>query len=124
MNERNPSASYSLAWWSSRLRYTDIPANVSAHAKLQLLDTLGVLIAARHGAIGDAVTRILAGRIPGRGGLLARTMIQPPFDALYDATLSACLDFDDTHDETLMHLSCVICPALMSTARRVPMSGE
>lgn len=93
-----------LAEWVSGLRYEHIPQDVIALAKNHLLDATGIHIAARHSDIGR-----MASMAAERDGLSA---------ACIDGLLIACLDFDDTHDETLIHPSSVIVPVIYDLARR------
>jgi 2-methylcitrate dehydratase PrpD len=105
-----PSAAERLAAFAQELRPADIPAGVMESARLQLLDTLGCGLAAH--ALGVATEgRALVEDLGGRG---AATVIghpagaQPAAAAFANAMLCHGLDFDDTHGDSICHVSAVV----------------
>src|SRR5687768_9412380 len=101
-----------IASWTTSLRFEDIPTDVLEHAKLHLLDTLGCGLAAH--ATGTAGE----GRavMEEQGGEPQATVIGsegrlPAANAAFaNAMLCHGLDFDDTHSESVSHVSTVVSP--------------
>ena len=131
-------AAVELAAWAAGLTFDDIPAEVVAEAKLRLLDAFGCGLAAR---VRDqlsgvrATARELGGPpeatlIGGAGGV--RSSLVPHTAtgdertdagrvgagpaALANGALIHALDFDDTHEVTLVHSSAVVAPSALAVA--------
>lgn len=82
------------------------PAEVIDAARMTLVDTIAVGIGAEHEGAGQAVRRVAANW--GTGGeaqILLGGKAAPAAAALINATLSHCLDYDDTHVGAVAHLS-------------------
>jgi 2-methylcitrate dehydratase PrpD len=112
------AAAARLAAFALELEYDDIPAPVIAAAKRHLLDALGCGLAAvgvRQGGAGGVVAQ-------GEGGVAEATLIgapgrvPAPSAALANGLLIHALDFDDTHDEAIAHVSAVVVPATLAVA--------
>jgi 2-methylcitrate dehydratase PrpD len=114
------SLSSRLVEWTSSLQVDSVPNDMAERAKHLLLDAVGVRIAAEKTHLGVTARSGLAGftRRPGDWSG------QPALEAYYQGTLTAALDFDDTHDETLLHPSSFIVPALLSVARHRGITGD
>jgi 2-methylcitrate dehydratase PrpD len=99
-----------VAAWLERLAFADIPETVLADAKLRVLDTIGVSLAASASSVGD-VARRTALRL-GRGDestiLGFGDRVPASSAALVNGTLAHALDFDDTHNESVIHVSAPI----------------
>jgi 2-methylcitrate dehydratase PrpD len=110
------SAAVELADWAAGLTVEDIPAEVVARAKLHLLDAFGTgLVArARHELPGvRATARELGG--PAEASVIGggeRLGAGPA--ALANGALIHALDFDDTHEVTLVHSSAVVAPSALA----------
>jgi 2-methylcitrate dehydratase PrpD len=120
------TAAQRLAEFTGSLAFDEIPADVVETAKLHLLDTLGCGLAA-HG-IGVATEgRTAMAELGGEGqasviGLDARL---PAANAAFaNAMLCHGLDFDDTHSESIAHVSVVVCPAAVAAAEAAGSSGR
>ena len=120
-------ASYSraLAEWVLGLRRGDLPADIVETAKLRLLDTIGIMLAATMTPIGQAArTGALAmgsgttSRIVGFGDRCSAMTA-----ALAGGTLAHAMDFDDTHDPSLVHPSAATVPAALAVGEMVEASG-
>lgn len=118
---RVASVSESLARFTAELRVADLPGAVVAHVKRHLLDVLGVALAARaepFAAQAGAAVEALAGGpgtatvIGGAGGL------PPPWAALLNGILAHGLDYDDTHEAAVTHVSASVAPAMLAAAER------
>jgi 2-methylcitrate dehydratase PrpD len=118
-------AAAELAAWTAGLTVEEIPAEVRATAKLHLLDALGTGLAAR--ALDElpavrATARELGG--PAEASLIGggeRLGAGPA--ALANGALIHALDFDDTHEATLVHSSAVIAPTMLAVGEATGADG-
>jgi len=111
------TAAQTFAEWTTGLALAEIPHEVAEAAKLHLLDTLGCGLAAT--ALGVATE----GRetMAELGGDQQATVIGgsglPAANAAFaNAMVCHGLDFDDTHSESVAHVSVVTCPASLAVA--------
>ena len=110
------TAARRLASFATTLAFDDIPPDVVEHAKLHLLDTLGCGLAASGLGIATEGRTAMAES----GGEAQATVIG--LDAGLPAAAAAfangmlChgLDFDDTHSDSVSHVSAVVCPAALA----------
>lgn len=109
------------------IRYEDFPADVVRTAKLLILDTLGIMGAAKD-APGMAAlhTRLSAWERDGSAtALLTKRRLSPPCAALANGAAAHALDFDDIHDEARVHTSSAILPTILAVAEdRGDVSGR
>jgi 2-methylcitrate dehydratase PrpD len=96
-----------VAAWTARLTFDDLPADVVETTKLRVLDVIGLSIAGSDTPLGrsirDGVRAMAAGgpsRVWGCGDRTA-----PPFAAFANASFAQALEFDDTHNESIVHMS-------------------
>ncbi len=108
-----------LATWVADLRPEHLPPEIVADARLRLLDTLGIMLAARDTAPGVAVRKAVAllgqestARIAGTNNFNTASLA-----ALASGTLAHALDFDDTDNASVMHPSAVSVPTALAVAR-------
>jgi 2-methylcitrate dehydratase PrpD len=106
LNVVTPLASL-VAEWVSGLRYEDLPSDVVESTKLRILDVIGLALAGAEtpfgrSTIAAAKTLSPAGpsRIFGTGDAVAA-----PTAAFANAALSQALEYDDTHNESIVHMS-------------------
>jgi 2-methylcitrate dehydratase PrpD len=121
-----PTAATRFADFATSLSYDDIPGDVSEAAKLHLLDTIGCALAAQgvglagegrdfmadQGGRGEATAIGLADRMPAAAAAFANGM------------LAHGLDFDDTHSDSMTHVTAVIAPAALAAAEAQGAAGE
>jgi len=111
---------------TAALQWDDLPPAVQEKAKLLLLDTLGVAIAAVPTDYGTAA-RALVG---GWGGNAQATLIgtgqrgTAHHAALYNGILSHGEDYDDTHTAAVVHASAALVPAVLAAAESAGASGR
>lgn len=100
------------------VRLENLPTAVIDHAKLLILDTLGVVAAARYASGVAEVDRLMAQfGTSGRAlSLVEGWRGSPDAAALINGTAAHALDFDDQHDRGRVHVSCVSFPAALATA--------
>lgn len=114
------------AAWFDDLEYDDLPAAVAADARLRLLDTIGVALAAVETPIGRAIR---AAALAMDGGDNARILgfgdrTGAMAAALANGTLAHALDFDDTHNLSVMHTSAPVVATALAMAERIGAGGE
>jgi 2-methylcitrate dehydratase PrpD len=115
-----------LAAWVSQLRYEDLPQDVVATTKLRLLDVLGLALAGCETRFGRSI----------RGGVVA---LSPPGPcrivgtgdkvgiagaAFANASFPQALEFDDTHNESIVHMSSPSVASALALADTRPVSGR
>lgn len=100
------------------LRYEDLPEEVIRNVKLLILDTLGVIGAARSAPGIQALHQRLQRweKTGSATALLGKLRLSPPSAALANGAAAHALDFDDIHDEARVHTSAVLLPTLLATA--------
>jgi len=116
-----------LADFAARLSYDALPPEVAERAKLLILDTVGIIVRARHDADSTAPMLKAAGRMGLRGSCTVFGDAEgyvPPTAALLNGALAHSLDFDDTHAAGSIHSSAPILPAAFAAAEMVGASGR
>ena len=115
-----------LADWVSGLRFDDLPPDVVEATKLRLLDVFGLALAGggtrlgrsiRAGAI--AVSPPGPCRIVGSGERVGLTTA-----AFANASLAQALEFDDTHNESIVHMSSPSASAALALSETRRVSGR
>jgi 2-methylcitrate dehydratase PrpD len=96
-----------LAGWALSLTPGEIPADVLADARFRVLDVLGLILAGSREPLGAAVRRGAEVLGTGRAARLipCGTPVPAATAALVHGTLGHAMDFDDTHNATLVHPS-------------------
>lgn len=120
-----PSGARRFADFALGLRLDDIPADVIEAAKLHLLDALGCGLAAvalRTADEGRALA--LADSGTAEASLLCSATRVPAASAAF-ANAMAChgLDFDDTHADSVCHVSTVVAPAALAAGEASAAKG-
>ncbi len=117
---------YGLAERALALSFEDIPEAVLRHAKLHLLDSLGVALAAAATESGEGITR--AARSLGGGdeatGIGTPERLPAPSAALVNGSLIHALEYDDTHTGSIIHGSSVVVPGVLAAAEQNGANGE
>jgi 2-methylcitrate dehydratase PrpD len=120
-----PSYTQSLAKWFSSLTLEDVPDDLVAHAKLRILDTLGVALAASSLEYGKVV-RDAALALGGQGVsriLAFGDLVAPAWAAMANGMLAHALIFDDTHNESIVHPSSPLLSTAMAVGEAVDCTG-
>jgi len=102
---------------SRRLRWDDVPGATQASVRRELLDYLGAAIAGRAAAGVPAWLRVLidmGGRPDAR--VLGGPRLPAPTAALCNGYYGHVLEFDDTHDEAVLHAGSAAIPAAFAAA--------
>lgn len=120
------TAAERFAEFATTLGYDDIPTEVIEHAKDHLLDTLGCGLAATAMGVateGRSTMRELGGI--GDAVVIGQSEGMPAANAAFaNAMLCHGLDFDDTHSDSVSHVSTVVCPASIAAAQSKGSSGK
>ena len=113
-----PNATRDLARFAARLRFDDIPSPVIAHAKLCILDGLGVALFGaglpwtghvRDMAIAEGATPVAAFWGTASAGSIAQA-------ALVNGTAGHAFEMDDIHKESIVHPNSLACPVAFAIA--------
>ena len=112
-----------LATWVSSLTFTDLPGDVVAATKLRVLDVIGLALAGSETPFGRS-TRDAAVALspPGPSRILGTgEKVAVHTAAFANASFAQALEFDDTHNESIVHMSspAVAAALAMSESRRL-----
>jgi 2-methylcitrate dehydratase PrpD len=96
-----------LAQWSSRLSFDDLPADVVRATKLRVLDVIGLALAGTSTPFGQSVRdAAVAMSTPGRARIFGTSdSVNVTMAAFANGALSQALEYDDTHIESIVHMS-------------------
>lgn len=115
-----------LAAWASRIRFEDLPGDVVEATKLRVMDVIGLSLAGAETPFGkstrDAIVAMSpAGpcRILGFGDRVGVT-----FAAFANGALSQALEYDDTHNESIVHMSSPAVAAALALSEFTAVSGR
>jgi len=115
-----------LAQFVCATQFKDIPENTVAKAKECFLDWQGVALA----GISDQAAQIMMQYVMAAGGKPEASVIGSNIKtnmanaALANGLIGHVLDFDDYHDETVIHASAACVPAILAIAEKFKKSGE
>lgn len=120
------SYSEQLASWSSSLAFEDLPDHVIGNTRLRLLDVIGLALAGSTTPFGRSVVQSVADLADGGcchvlGTGLASTVTQAAFA---NGALSQALEFDDTHNRSIVHMSGPSVAAALALAEKNALSGK
>jgi len=117
-----------LAEFAAGLSFEALPAEVAERAKLLMLDTVGIIVRARHDAESTPPMVRAVERMGMGGGECTvfgdAARYAPPAAALLNGALAHSLDFDDTHAAGSIHSSAPIFPAAFAAAEMTGVSGR
>lgn len=115
-----------LASWASSVAFDEVPRDVVDATKRRIMDIIGLVLAGAETTFGRSVRTAAVAmspqgpcRVLGTGEPLGVTLA-----AFTNGALSQALEFDDTHDESIVHMSgpAVAASLALSETRRV--SGQ
>ena len=120
------SAASVAASWLARLAYDDIPAAVVADAKLRFLDIIGVSLAASAAPVGEIIRRTALRLGAGEEAQILGfgDRVPAPSAALANGTMAHALDFDDTHNESVIHVSAPVVSAALAAGQLTKANGR
>jgi 2-methylcitrate dehydratase PrpD len=96
-----------LAEWVQKVRYEDLPSDVVESTKFRILDVIGLALAGAETAFGrSTIAAAKAMSPPGPSRIFGTgDAIAAPTAAFANAALSQALEYDDTHNESIVHMS-------------------
>jgi 2-methylcitrate dehydratase PrpD len=106
--------------------YKDIPDDVVRYDKDIILDTLGVLIAGSSAPACKEVVEVVTemGGKKESSILVFGGKVPAMMATLANATMAQARDFDDTHDEAILHPHCAVLTTALAAAEAVKASGR
>ena len=117
-----------FAEFCEQLKYEDLSPEVIKRTKLLILDTVGIIIRARHDAESTSSLVSAIEKLEMNNGschvFSDKKTYSPSAAALLNGTLAHSLDFDDTHAEASLHSSAPILAAAFSAAQMINCSGQ
>ncbi len=120
------SAAATAATWVEHLSFADIPSSVVADAKLRLLDIIGVSLAASVDPVGPVARRTALRLGAGAESTILGFGDRVPAAsaALANGTFAHALDFDDTHNESVIHVSAPVVTTALAVGEKVKADGK
>jgi 2-methylcitrate dehydratase PrpD len=120
------SLSEQLAAWYEGLRYEDLPDDIIVNTRLRILDVIGLSITGsqlEYGPMAHKAALDIGGKpeahIIGYGD-----HIGAPSAAMANGLMAHCLEFDDTHNETLVHASVTSATAALAAGELAGTNGK
>jgi 2-methylcitrate dehydratase PrpD len=120
------TAAERFAAWALELDLDAVPPDVAAAAKLHVLDVLGCGLAAHGLGVATEGRRAMTelGGEPEASVIGLGTGLPAPNAAFANAMLCHGLDFDDTHSDSVSHVSTVVVPAALALAEARDADGR
>ncbi len=115
-----------LATWVLDFRPGDIPDDLRNDARYRVLDVLGNILAGSREPLGEAMLRAAPAFGAGDEARLLPSGMPVPgaTAALVNGTLGHALDYDDTHNATLVHPSVPVVVTALALGPRVGLDGD
>ena len=117
-----------FAEFCEQLKYEDLSPEVIKRTKLLILDTVGIIIRARHDAESTSSLVSAIEKLEMSNGSCQvfsdKKTYSPSAAALLNGTLAHSLDFDDTHAEASLHSSAPILSSALAAAQMNKSSGQ
>jgi 2-methylcitrate dehydratase PrpD len=119
------TAAQEIARWATTLSLDDVPESVVEDAKLHVLDTLGCGLAAHAAGVAtEGRTTMAALRGEPEATVIGLDRALPaPNAAFANAMICHGLDFDDTHSDSVSHVSTVVTPAALAGGEALASHG-
>ena len=120
------SLSTQLALWTAGLCFEDLPPDVVEATRLRVMDVIGLALAGAETDFGRSV----------RGAAIALSPSGPcrilgfgdrvglPAAAFANGAFSQAMEFDDTHNESIVHMSSPAVSAALALSETIPVSGR
>lgn len=118
-------ASEAISNWVADLSYEDLPVDIVASSRLRVLDVLGLSIAGAQTRFGWSV-RKAAMLYPGDEARLwgSPDRVSAIGGAFINGALSQALEYDDTHNESIVHMSSPAVAAALALSDRLGANGR
>jgi 2-methylcitrate dehydratase PrpD len=126
MVDRLNTLSTELARWAAKVTFEDLPDDIVASTKLRVMDVIGLALAGAETDFGRSVRAAALAlstsgpcRILGFGDRVGVTTA-----ALANGAFSQALEFDDTHNESIVHMSSPAVAAALALSEYTKVSGR
>lgn len=120
----SPTVSERLAIWAEATGLEAIPADVREATKLRILDTIGLALAGQTFDIGRSVLASCEGTDAGAATIIGGAAGVPAATAaLANGVLAEAIEFDDSHNETVVHISTPVVASALAVAEDEGCSG-
>ena len=115
-----------MAEWTSTLRFEDLPADVVAATKRRVLDIIGLSLAGAATDLGRSTRdAMIALSPPGPCTILGTgNRVGSGSAALANGTFSQALEYDDTHNESIVHMSSPSVAAALALSETTRVTGR
>ncbi len=115
-----------LARWAASVTFEDLPEDVVAATKLRVMDVIGLALAGAETDFGRSVrAAALALSTPGPCRILGfGDRVGVATAAFANGAFSQALEFDDTHNESIVHMSSPAVAAALALSEYTPVSGR
>lgn len=115
-----------LAHWTRALRYQDLPESVVQNTKYRVLDVIGLALAGVTTPYGASLKQAsIDMNPPGPSRLFGIGQRVPVTAAAFvNGALSQAMEFDDTHNESIVHMSSPAVAAALALAEAEGLSGK
>jgi len=115
-----------IALWVSRVSFDDLPADVVSSTKLRVLDVIGLALAGAGTPFGQSVRdAAVAMSSPGPCRVFGtRDALSVTMAAFANGAFSQALEYDDTHNESIVHMSSPSVAAGLALADSAQISGR
>jgi 2-methylcitrate dehydratase PrpD len=115
-----------LAVWAASLHFEDLPADIVEATKLRVMDVIGLSLAGAETPFGRSTrAAALALSPPGECRILGTgDRVGVTAAAFANGAFSQALEFDDTHNESIVHMSSPAVAAALALAEVRRLSGR
>ena len=115
-----------LARWAAGMTFADLPDDIIAATKLRVMDVIGLALAGAETEFGRSVhNAALALSTPGPCRILGfPDRVGVSTAAFANGAFSQALEFDDTHNESIVHMSSPAVAAALALSEFTAVSGR
>ncbi|HYL19253.1 MAG TPA: MmgE/PrpD family protein, partial [Burkholderiales bacterium] len=121
-----PSCSEQLADWVRSIDFDDLPADVVENTKYRILDVIGLALAGLGTPYGESLKQASAAMNPPGPSTIfgVGQRVGVAAAAFTNGALSQAMEFDDTHNESIVHMSSPSVAAALALAEQLKVSGK
>jgi len=125
VRQLTPALSFQLARWAASVRFEDLPGDVVAATRLRIMDVIGLALAGAETDFGRSVrAAALAVSPPGPCTILGfGDRVGVATAAFANGAFSQALEYDDTHNESIVHMSSPAVAAALALSEFTDVSG-
>jgi 2-methylcitrate dehydratase PrpD len=115
-----------LATWVSGMEFQDVPQDIVDCTKLRVMDTIGLALAGAETGFGRSVRTAAIAMSPGGPCRILGTGDRSAVTAaaFANGAFSQALEYDDTHNESIVHMSSPAVAAALGLSEIVNLTGE